>query len=105
VIARGVPSAWLEPTKRIEVTDAPTLFGPVSYRIEAKDSSTAVIHFDAPSRMTPRELRLHLRHPNGLAIAEVKTSSVEQPVVDGQVIRLPKPTGSIDLTVSFRAPK
>jgi hypothetical protein len=105
VLARGIPSAWLEPSKRIEVTDAPTLFGPVSYRIEARDSSTAIVHLDPPERGAPGEIQIHLRHPDGAAIAEVRASAGEQPAVEGHVIRLAKPMAPVDLTVSFAASK
>jgi hypothetical protein len=105
VIAQGVPSAWLAPSKRIEVTDAPTLFGPVSYRIEANDSKTASIHLDPPARSAPGEIRIHLRHPEGVAIKSVKNSAGDQPSIDGQVLRLSKPEASVDLLVEFAESK
>ncbi|HEX6963670.1 MAG TPA: hypothetical protein VF175_17520 [Lacipirellula sp.] len=101
VIAQGIPSAWLAPSKRIEVADAPTLFGPVSYRIEADDSRTASIHLEPPARTVPGEIRIHLRHPEGLAISSVKASAGEQPSIDGQVLRLSKPAEEVDLVVEF----
>ncbi|RIK87891.1 MAG: hypothetical protein DCC67_01320 [Planctomycetota bacterium] len=103
VIARGVPSAWLEPSKRIEAMDAPTLFGPVSFRIETKDSRTALIRVDPPTRTPPREIRIHLRHPAGWAIAAAKSSRGPEPAIDGHVLRLAGLAEPVDMTVEFAA--
>src|SRR5688572_26878352 len=101
VVAQGVPSAWLEPSKRIEVTDAPTLFGPVSYRIETHESKSATIHLDPPTRTTPSEIRIHLRHPQRRKIAEVKGAEDAKFTVEGDVIRLSKRAEPVDLHVTF----
>jgi hypothetical protein len=101
VIAQGIPSAWLEPSKRIEVTEAPTRFGPASYRIATKDSTSASVHLDPPTRNPPREIRIHLRHPSGIRIASVKASDGANVAVDGSVVRLPQLSRPIDLSVTF----
>jgi hypothetical protein len=105
VIAQGVPSAWLEPTKRIKVTEAPTLFGPVSYRIETVDSDSASIHLDPPTRTTPGEIRIHLRHPEGRKIAEVKGAEDVNFKIEGDVIRFTKLTEPVDLIVTYAEAK
>jgi hypothetical protein len=105
VIAQGVPSAWLEPSKRIVVNKAPTRFGPVSFCIMTNDSKTASIHLDSPARTVPGEIRIHLRHPEGLPVSSVKTSAGEPPSIDGQVIRFARPAEVIDLTVEFAESK
>ena len=101
VIAQGIPSAWLEPSKHIEVTDAPTLFGPVSYRIETADSETASIHLDPPTRTTPGEIQIHLRHPKGRKIADVKGTNDAKFTIEGEVIRFTKLTEPVDLIVTY----
>ena len=64
-LAKGTPRAWLQQGKKIQVTDAPTFFGTVSYKITSdinKGKIKATIHW--PSRKSPEVLRLRLRHPD-----------------------------------------
>jgi hypothetical protein len=105
VLTQGIPSAWLQPAKRIAVTAAPTRFGPVTFSIEAESSEGVRVRLDPPTRSSPREIRIHLRHPEGLAIATVKTSSGEQPAIDGNVIRLSGPTDFVELSLAFSKPE
>jgi hypothetical protein len=101
VIAQGIPSAWLEPSKRIEVTEAPTLFGPVSYRIEVEDSRSLRVHLVPPTRDAPKSIRIHLRHPHRLAIGHVESSGGADIDVDGEVVTLTNVTTPLDLRVVF----
>jgi hypothetical protein len=102
VIGQGVPSAWLEPAKRLEITEAPTLFGPVTCRIETPDSDTATIALEPPTRTTPSKIRLHLRHPQGRSIESVTEPDGEQldVTIEGEVIHLPA-TKPLELIVKF----
>ena len=65
-LAPMTPSAWLADGKKIEVKNAPTRFGRVSYSIV---SSAAHGHIDAeiqpPTRDAPKRLVLRVRHPDG----------------------------------------
>jgi hypothetical protein len=100
-IAEGVPRAWLEPGKHVAVTEAPTLFGPVSYRIAAADSRKIAIHLEPPTRTAPDSVRIHLRHPQRLTIAEASAAQGKEVRVEDNVIVLPHPSGPIDLVVTF----
>jgi hypothetical protein len=100
-IAEGLPRAWLEPGKHVGVTEAPTMFGPVSYRIAAADSRKISIHVDPPTRTTPDSVRIHLRHPQQLPIAEASAEQGKEVQVENNVIVLPRPSGPIDLVVTF----
>ena len=74
-LARATPRAWLEQGQRVAVRNAPTYFGPVSYELVSdveRGRLTATITL--PSRSTPREVVLVLRHPNTAAIASVKVN-------------------------------
>jgi len=105
VIGQGVPTAWLEPGKRLEITDSPTLFGPLSCRIETPDSDTATIALAPPTRTAPSEVRLHLRHPQGRSIESVTGPEGKQldVKIEGEVIHLPA-TKPLDLIVKFARP-
>jgi hypothetical protein len=101
VLAQGIPSAWLEPSKHIEVTDAPTLFGPVSYRIDVDDSRSLRVHLDPPKRDAPKSIRIHLRHPQRLRIAQVEPPDGTDLEVDGNVVSLSNVTKPLHLGVKF----
>jgi hypothetical protein len=89
-LAYFTPRAWLEPGKRIAVSNAPTRFGPVSYSIETHDRF-ADVTVDAPARARPVTLQLRLRLPPGRRIAAV--------TLDGRRYRhFDASTGTIDLS-------
>jgi hypothetical protein len=69
-LAFATPRAWLEPGRRIEVRQAPTAFGPVSYTIASSKGSVAVT-LNVPSRARLQTLRLRLRLPHAQRIASV----------------------------------
>lgn len=50
-LAHSTPRGWLEPGKRIAVTDAPTDFGPVSYTLDAVSADRADATVDVPPRL------------------------------------------------------
>lgn len=89
VIGQGAPRAWLEPSKPIEITAAPTMFGPLSCRIEAKESDTTTIELTPPTRTEPEEIRIHLRHPleRTVASVDVQQGKASDLKFDGEVIR------------------
>jgi hypothetical protein len=100
-IAEGVPRDWLEPGKHIEAVEAPTLFGPVSYRIGSADSHTINIHLEPPTRTAPDSIRIHLRHPQMFAVAKVTAASGENVEAQNNVIVVPSPSHPVDLAVKF----
>lgn len=69
-LAYSTPRGWLAEGKAIEVDRAPTPFGEVSYRIARTAAHTVDVSVDVPER-TPADLRLRVRLPAGLAIANV----------------------------------
>jgi len=101
VLAQGIPSAWLQPAKRIAVTAAPTRFGPVTFSIHAESSDRAVVRLDPPTRNLAREIRIHLRHPDDRKIGKVEASNRTTPAVEGEVIRITEPGQPVELRVTF----
>jgi hypothetical protein len=101
IIAQGIPHAWLEPSKSIEVTEAPTKFGPVSYRIESNSSKSISIHLDPPNRDAAEQIIIYLRHPEELAIADVECTDGAEFEIEGNVIRINEPSSALDLKVTF----
>jgi len=81
-LAFATPRGWLAAGKRIEISGAPTRFGPVSYSLAASAHSVRV-HLDAPSA----RILLRLRLPPGRRIVSV---APQRPFDAG--------TGTIDLS-------
>jgi len=89
-LAHATPRAWLAPGKRIEVRDAPTSFGPVSFSIDSARRSVEV-QLRIPSRARVGSLSLRLRRPGAQRIRRID--------LDGRGFRRFDPaTETIDLT-------
>lgn len=74
-IAPFVTYSWLTDGKIIEVKNAPTVFGPVSYRIESQVSSGRILlAIEPPKRNPPGAIILRLRHPEAKPIKSVKVN-------------------------------
>jgi hypothetical protein len=79
-IARATPRAWLAHGKTIEVSNAPTLFGPLGYRMESQAGAGAITaKLNLPDRNPPARTILRLRHPN--------TSPIRAVTVNGKLWR------------------
>ena len=77
LLGQATPRKWLEDGRRIEVQDAPTYFGRLSYRLESQTRSgriLATVKLDGQS--PPPSLLVRLRHAEGKPIRSV--------TVDGQ---------------------
>jgi hypothetical protein len=83
-LAFSTPRAWLADGKTIEVADAPTSFGKVSYSI-ARHGASVVAHLVLPPT---RDVRLRLRLPAGEQLSRVLVGSSSV---------VPGPGGTIDL--------
>lgn len=83
VIGRGIAKHWLVPGKTIDVRNAPTYFGPVSFIIEAADEGEKTrVRIEPPKRTPPRTIRLALRHLDGARPTGVRVNG-EAVDVDG----------------------
>jgi hypothetical protein len=75
VLLPAAPDDWFEWGSRIEVRDAPTHFGPLSYRVEARESEI-VVDLAAAWRRAPLKIELNLPFP------------IETAVVDGRALNV-----------------
>ena len=106
-LARATPRAWLEQGKYIAVRNAPSHFGPVSYRIQS-DAAKGMIRatVDLPTRLASTDVLLRLRHPIAARLESVEVNGQAWTKFDAprEVIRLAGLTGRAEVTARYRAP-
>ena len=77
-LAPFVTNNWLKDGMVVAVSDAPTQFGKVSYRIESHVGEGLVnVTVEPPRRNPPKEIVIRLRHPEGKPIRSVKAGAVK----------------------------
>jgi hypothetical protein len=75
ILAQATPQPWLEQGKSVCVQDAPTCFGPVSYKIQSQVAQgKIVVQIEPPKRSSPAAIVLYLRHPLGKTIRAVRVN-------------------------------
>ncbi len=71
-LAPFVTSNWMKDGMVVEVKRAPTLFGPVGFRIFSHVNSGVIeAVIDPPQRSTPKAIVIRIRHPKGLPMKAV----------------------------------
>lgn len=102
VIGRAIPQHWLESGKRIEVRDAPTTFGPVSFTIESDlEHDRVTAYIEPPTRRPPGAIRLCLRVPEGRPIRQATIDGKPAEHISGQVLTLTPAARPIDVEVRY----
>jgi hypothetical protein len=74
-LAFSTPRDWLENGKKIQINNAPSLFGPVSYTITSKiEHNQVMADLDIPSQKPIGNLQLRLRVPANKQLIGVKVN-------------------------------
>jgi hypothetical protein len=88
----GTARSWLQDGKTVGVREAPTHFGTVTYRIDS-DLGHQALHAEVHPvwRRAPREVVLHLRHPQRARIRTVTVNGRPSREFDAEreLVRLP----------------
>ncbi len=104
-LAPLITDRWLEDGKTISVTNAPTLFGTVSYRIESHIADGHIdAEIDASALKGVEALVLRLRHPEGRSVRQITVNGRPHTAYDPeeQTLRLATPpTGQITIRVTY----
>ncbi len=103
-LARGTPRAWLEQGKSIQVSHAPTRFGPVAYTIESDtDARRIAAQISVPERKMPEEIVLRLRHPHSAPIRSVEINGRGSGDFDvtREIVRLKGISGQVSIVVGY----
>ncbi len=105
VIGRGVPKHWLAPGKAIDVRNAPTGFGAVSFVLEALEGGRKTrIRLDPPQRIPPRTIRLAMRHPDDARPTQVRVNGTVVEADTAQPLRIPCQPGRMEIEILYAAP-
>jgi hypothetical protein len=89
-LAQATPRAWLADGQKIEVRNAPTRFGEISYVIRSEVGRGRIIaEVTVPQRRPAKLVRLRLRHPQGLPIRAVEIDGRAHDGFSGEWIALP----------------
>ena len=87
---KGAPRSWLKPGETVELRDAATYFGPVSFRVDVSENA---IHatITPPKRSPPKEVVLRLRRHDRRPMKKVTVDGKPHGVFDpaGETITLP----------------
>ncbi len=91
-VMRGVPRAWLDPGKTVRFEEAPTYFGPMSFRAVAEQER---IRVSVTPPLRTASLHVHLRRPLGSVRLNGKPHSDFDAAAG--LIRVPKASGLLTL--------
>lgn len=101
-IGQAVPRHWMEEGSTIELSEAPTAFGPVSFSIRPHPRlGRTEIELTLSSRRTPRELYLRLREALGRKIAVVKVNGLPVRSFTADTVKLKSPPGRLAIEVAY----
>jgi hypothetical protein len=98
-LAFATPRSWLRPGATIDVRDAPTSFGPVSYSIVRRGEEVRV----TVDRPAVADIRLRIRTPTSRRIGSVELAGHSLPFEPASsTVRLPSGSGQVELVVRLR---
>jgi hypothetical protein len=100
LLASGIPAQWLSAGERVEVKDAPTLFGPVSYTIRSGKDSAAVT-VEGPGWTAPEALRIRLRRPDPRPIKRVLVDGRDISTFTADAVELRPAGGRVHVSVLY----
>jgi len=102
ILCLATPRQWLQDGKRVEVRDACTLFGPMSFSIESHVSKGEIeAHVTPPTRRPPHAVKLRLRHSDGRRIRSVSVDGRPWAQHDDETVWLPVGVGGIQVVASY----
>jgi hypothetical protein len=101
-LANLIPESWLKDGRRLEVADAPTYFGKVSFSVDSHLKQGYIeARIDPPKRAVETQIVLHLPSPNGGAIRQVKLNGRLWNEFHKDEISLPGNEGRLSVTAYY----
>lgn len=75
-LLQAAPRKWLADGQRIEVQNAPTEYGDISFTVESQTNASRILaEIDTPRR-TPKSLLIRLRHPDARPLQSVTVNNI-----------------------------
>jgi hypothetical protein len=101
-LGRAMPRPWLGGESAVELRDAPTAFGPVSFTIRPRPAEgRTVVELAAPARRRPAAILLRLRDPKMRRMAAVTVNGRAIRTFDAETIKLVAPAGRLAIEVIY----
>lgn len=101
-IGQAVPRHWITDGQTIELREAATAFGPVSFSIRPHPGrGRTEIELTAPARRTAKAVLLRLREPSGRKIATVKVNGRPVRSFSADTVELQSPRGVLTIEVAY----
>jgi hypothetical protein len=103
-LAPCVTANWMKDGMAVALQQAPTAFGPVSYRIESHVREGYIeATVEVPRRRPPRVLVVRLRHPDGLPVTRVRLEGNGQARIDAraELVRVTGATGTLHIRAYY----
>src|SRR5690606_15449072 len=83
MLGQAIPRAWLADQKKINVKEAPTYYGPVSFSAVGEDAAGKIVmDLDLTETDPPESLVVRFRHPAEKPIKSVTVNGVPWPHLD-----------------------
>ena len=107
LLGQAIPRHWIGSGKKVEIRNAPTFFGPVSYFIDSSPDGyggAVSVKVEPPSRKTPKSIKLSLRHPSGFPIQTVSLNGEADYSFNDESIVISGTSRPFTMLVTFRNP-
>ncbi len=104
-LAPFVTNNWMKNGQKVEVKNAPTKFGPVSYTITSSaDKGFIDASVDVPTRQPPKEIVIRLRDPNGRKLKQVTVNGKSHDQFDPakETITIAQPKSPLAIHATFQ---
>jgi|GEM_PF-1836675 len=101
-LANLIPRSWLKDGKHLDVEDAPTYFGKVSFSATSHLKKGYIeAHIEPPRRKVPTQIVLHLPSPAGREIRQVKLNGQAWKEFHQDTISLPGNKGKLSVIAYY----
>jgi hypothetical protein len=102
ILAQAAPQHWLKHGQRVEVNNAPTMFGPMSYTIQSSvDQGRVTVQVIPPRRNPCKEIQVFVRHPEGRPIQQVLVGGRPLNTFDAGSVTLRNPREPLTLELRY----
>ncbi|HRP56882.1 hypothetical protein, partial [Agriterribacter sp.] len=104
MIGQAIPRDWLKHGKKIEVKDAPTYFGNISFTIDGVNAGNEIkAEIVTTDRNPPKQLLVRFRHPDGKRIRSVAVNGKRWKNFDvkKEYISIPAPSGNYVISAKY----